>query len=335
MQAKKTKRQRKLASALMLGAMSAVTAEPSLAQELQQVSADERVQFDIGAQPLSSALGEFARQARINALYFSDDLRGLSSPPLRGSFTRQEALDRLLARSGYNGRINGGNLVLVQEQSARPQQDSAANSGAEAVPTRASDADADEDPEEEIVVTGTRIRGAPPAGANVIGLDRADIEESGRTTLQDVLQTLPQVYSGSQSDLTQLNSNAPNRNLALGSSVDLRGLGSDATLTLLDGRRLAPAGLGNFVDISAIPLAAIERVEILADGASATYGASWIEATHGANGGARSAYTGLFTIRFDRPRTSDALARNPLGLFITEFSFSPEAPAASLRGGQQ
>ncbi len=68
---------------------------------------------------------------------------------------------------------------------------------------------------------------------------------------------------------------------------------------------------------------------------SETWQVSWIEATHGANGGARSAYTGLFTIRFDRPRTSDALARNPLGLFITEFSFSPEAPATPLRGGQQ
>ncbi|MGQ0531693.1 MAG: conjugal transfer protein TrbF [Caulobacteraceae bacterium] len=66
-----------------------------------------------------------------------------------------------------------------------------------------------------------------------------------------------------------------------------------------------------------------------------TWQVSWIEATHGANGGARRAYTGLFTIRFERPRTSDALARNPLGLFITEFSFSPEAPAAVLRGGQQ
>ncbi|MGH6951630.1 MAG: type IV secretion system protein, partial [Vitreimonas sp.] len=66
-----------------------------------------------------------------------------------------------------------------------------------------------------------------------------------------------------------------------------------------------------------------------------TWQVSWIEATHGASGGARSAYTGLFTIRFDRPRTSDALARNPLGLFITEFSFSPEAPGAALRGGEQ
>ena len=71
-------RQRNLATALILGAMGAVAAQPALAQELQQVSADERVQFDIAAQPLSSALSEFARQARVNALYPTDDLRGLS-----------------------------------------------------------------------------------------------------------------------------------------------------------------------------------------------------------------------------------------------------------------
>lgn len=64
-----------------------------------------------------------------------------------------------------------------------------------------------------------------------------------------------------------------------------------------------------------------------------TWQVSWIEATHGAGGGARRAYTGLFTIRFERPRGADALARNPLGLFITEFSLSPEAPAP-LRGDQ-
>lgn len=64
-----------------------------------------------------------------------------------------------------------------------------------------------------------------------------------------------------------------------------------------------------------------------------TWQVSWIEATHGAGGGARRAYTGLFTIRFERPRSADALARNPLGLFITEFSFSPEASAV-LRGDQ-
>lgn len=267
---KRDDRRIKLASALILGAMGAAATNPALAQSVQQIS-DERIEFNIAAQPLSGALSEFARQARVNALYFSDDLRGLSSLPLRGSYTRQQALDLLLARSGYNGHINGGNLVLAQEQSSRPQRESAA-SGANA--TQAADpAENTSRGEAEIIVTGTRIRGAPPVGANVIGLDHAQIEQTGRTTVQDVLQTLPQVFPGSESGLTRLTSIVGGDNLALGSSVDLRGLGSGATLTLLNGRRLAPAGFGTFVDISAIPLAAVERVEVLADGASAIYGA--------------------------------------------------------------
>ncbi len=265
------KSQRKLATALILGAMGAVAAEPALAQELQQVSADERIQFDIAAQPLSSALSEFARQARVNALFFSDDLRGLSSPPLHGSFTRQQALDLLLARSGYNGRISGGNLVLVQEQSARPQQGSAVNSGAETVQPASTIGD-EAVPDEEIVVTGTRIRGAAPVGANLVTIDRTDIEESGRSTVQDVLGLVPQNFTGGAFETTQQGGPEHNANRSFSSSINLRGLGPGSTLTLVNGRRLAPAGLGHFVDVSTIPLAAVERVEVLADGASAAYG---------------------------------------------------------------
>lgn len=61
----------------------------------------------------------------------------------------------------------------------------------------------------------------------------------------------------------------------------------------------------------------------------ATWQVSWIEATHGANARSAQSFTGLFTVRFDRPRSADALMHNPLGLFITEFSMSPESPSAS------
>lgn len=270
MKGKNTKRQnrrRKLATALILGAMGAVAVEPARAQDLQQTS-DARVEFNIAAQPLTTALSEFARQAGVNTLYFSEDLSGLSAQQIRGSYTRQQALDLLLAGSGYNAGISGGNLVLAQEQSSRPQRQSAA-SGAET--RQAADA-APHSGEEEIVVTGTRIRGVAPAGAHIETLTRADIEQTGRSTVQDVLQTLSQNFPGSQNDTTQLGSINSGRNLAFASTVDLRGLGADATLTLLNGRRLAPAGFGNFVDISTIPLAAVERIDVLADGASATYG---------------------------------------------------------------
>ncbi len=273
---KRETRQRTLASALLLGAMSAITSAPAFAQDLQRVSTNERVQFDIAGQPLSSALGEFARQAHVNALYFSDSLRGLSSPPLHGSYTPQDALDLLLVRSGFNGHISGGNLVLVQEQTPRPQPDSAVRSGAD-TDQRAEHSGNSEGRDETIVVTGTRIRGAHPAGSNLTTLNRGQIEQTARTTVQDVLSTLPQTYTGTQSDVSQLGAPANSgRNIAFGSAVDLRGLGSDATLTLVNGRRMAPAGWGNFTDISTIPLAAVDHIDVLADGASATYGSDAI-----------------------------------------------------------
>lgn len=269
---KREERQRKLAAALMIGAMGAVAADPAIAQEVQRVSADERIAFDITAQPLSSALSEFARQARVNALYFSDDLNGLSSPALRGSFTREEALTRLLARSGYSGRINGANLVLVQEQSSRPQRDSAAANGAE--PERTAISQPDRDGQEEIVVTGTRLRGQGPSPVTVI--DRQDIIESGASTVTQILQTLPQNFGGGPNEATRSGDGA--NNLLQGSSINLRGLGADSTLVLINGRRVSTTGTlnGQFVDVSTIPVSAIERVEVLTDGASAVYGSDAI-----------------------------------------------------------
>ncbi len=264
-------RRRKLATALILGALGAVAAEPALAQDLQQIS-DERVEFNIAAQPLSSALSEFARQAQINALYFSDDLRGVSSLALRGSYTRQQALDLLLGRSGYNGRISGGNLVLTQEQSSRPQREGAA-SGAETAQTDASQG-ADGAPE-EIVITGTRLRGSD-SPSPVTTISREDIRESGAHTVTQLLRTLPQNFGAGPNETTRTGEGASN--LLEGSSINLRGLGADSTLVLLNGRRVSTGGTNNalYVDVSSIPVSAIERVEVLTDGASAIYGSDAI-----------------------------------------------------------
>lgn len=246
---------RSLLAVALASVSSFALSGPAHAQSADAAARTARAEreYDIPAQPLSSALVRFAEQSNLQILFSQDAVSEFTSRPVAGRTTPEAALAQMLPPGAPRIEIAGDRIVQV-EPPTRPQY-------------------AATETDEEIIVTGTRIRGAPPAGSNVLGLDREDIEERGRTTLQDVLQTMPQVYTGSQSELTQLNSNAPNRNLALGSSVDLRGLGSDATLTLLNGRRLAPAGLGNFVDISAVPIAAIERVEILADGASATYGA--------------------------------------------------------------
>lgn len=238
-----------------------------------ELAGETRIEYNIPAQPLSSALALYAQQSGLSTLVPADRFAGQFAPAVRGRFTREEALSRLLSRSNLRGEITPANtLALEQEQGPQPRSANAETERVRAAANADAEAPSDE-ADEEIVVTGTRIRGAAPAGANLLSLDRGEIDATGRSTVQDVLATLPQNFPGSQGELTQLSALDGRRNIAFGSTVDLRGLGADATLTLVNGRRLAPSGFGNFVDISAIPLSAVQRIEVLADGASATYGA--------------------------------------------------------------
>jgi outer membrane receptor protein involved in Fe transport len=129
---------------------------------------------------------------------------------------------------------------------------------------------------EEITVTGSRVRRkdlTTPAPVTV--LTRTQFEESGKLTLGDFLQTLPE------------QGNAPNFQLNNGGStygadgstrINLRNLGVTRTLVLVNGRRFVPGGLGASaaVDLNSIPAAAVERIEVLKDGASAIYGSDAI-----------------------------------------------------------
>jgi outer membrane cobalamin receptor len=257
-----------------MGAAPAAIACSAQAQaSISEADGQTRISYNIPSQSLSGALALYARQSNLRVLFPADLLDGQSAPQVRGIYTRDEALRLLFSRSHFSGAIDG-QAIQVQDRT-RPQSpdnaaDPATTRGGESGNGQANapgDLDA-----ENIVVTGTRIRGAHPAGANLISIDRDAITHSGRTTLQDVLATAPQSFPGSQSEISELGAGDSGRNLGFGSTVDLRGLGADATLTLLNGRRLAPSGWGNFVDISIIPLSAVARVEILADGASATYG---------------------------------------------------------------
>ena len=126
---------------------------------------------------------------------------------------------------------------------------------------------------DEVIVTGSHIRGEASAGSHVQVLELGDIDASGYGTVQDVLNTVPQNYGGGAAE--DFNTALGNFNRGVG--VNLRGLGSDATLVLVNGRRQALSGTeGNFVDISSIPTSAVERIEVLSDGASAIYGSDAI-----------------------------------------------------------
>lgn len=125
-----------------------------------------------------------------------------------------------------------------------------------------------EDLLEEVIVTGSRIATVDGFGrtspVTVVGMD--DIESTGLTRVEDVLNSLPQVETALHSfDANGISGTA---------SIDLRGLGSNRTLVLMNGRRFPPGGVSTqAVDVNQIPSAMIERIEVLTGGASATYGA--------------------------------------------------------------
>jgi len=118
---------------------------------------------------------------------------------------------------------------------------------------------------EEVVVTGSRIRRADyVANAPVATLGADQIELTATVNTEQLLNTMPQMVPGF--DRT---SNNPGNGTA---TVDLRGLGSNRTLVLINGTRAVPTTQGGSVDINNIPTALIERVEVLTGGASAVYG---------------------------------------------------------------
>ena len=118
---------------------------------------------------------------------------------------------------------------------------------------------------EEVVVTGSRIRRADyVANAPVATLGADQIELTATVNTEQLLNTMPQMVPGFDGT-----SNNPGNGTA---TVDLRGLGSNRTLVLINGTRAVPTTQGGSVDINNIPTALIERVEVLTGGASAVYG---------------------------------------------------------------
>jgi outer membrane receptor protein involved in Fe transport len=133
---------------------------------------------------------------------------------------------------------------------------------------------AEKDSVERIEITGSHIKRTDMEGPSPLtSLSAEDIANSGVTDLIGLFTKLPMAGQGTFSTQGNSSDNTSNG----GSSVSLRGLGADSTLILVNGRRVSVSPFANnidtaFVDINNIPLAAIKRVDILKDGASATYG---------------------------------------------------------------
>lgn len=251
-----------------------------------QAELQEPIALHIEPQAVVDALNDWAHQTGFQVIFpDSEAANEFVAPRVEGVFTPKAGLIRLLNGTSLSfDFINIRTVLIRQRMPADPSEKIAAD--AEKSSSRGtedhdggnrSDAAQPEPGKRvllEVVVTGSRLGMVPTLGqvdgpAAITVFDHARIEVSGASTVADLLKYLPQqpftYESGFRTTGAQF--------------AELRGLGVDSTLVLINGRRTVPSAASvalNAFDLNTIPLVAVERVEVLSDSAAAVYGADAI-----------------------------------------------------------
>ena len=290
---KKTK-SKLLTSTLMITAM--LLAVPVQAQA---ASTD----IAIKAQPMETALNKLAQAYDKQIIVYSADAKDMTVQTIEGTFTEEEALNIILKNSGLVYKYVNERTIAVgsaERLAVKTEQKNAVNTQQAEVPPfrmaqldketpRALEANAapdndspvsiDVEPEQlekydEVVVTGSRIRRATNAQAAIPlqVLTAADIDASGSVDIAEVLTEIPGVDFSISPDTSQ--TSVQNNGL---STINLRRMGGNRTLTLIDGlRAVSNSGNGERVSLNTIPAGFVKRVEVTTGGASAIYGSDAI-----------------------------------------------------------
>jgi outer membrane receptor protein involved in Fe transport len=286
---------------------------------------DEPGTFDlaISSQPLAAALQELARQSGVQILFFSRIVGGHPAPAISGHLTIDYALQRLLAGTGLTYRRLGANMIEIRPASARN-----ASGGTTPPPPRGTGAGSGSAPPVAPPTTWTRVGPGARISASSFGtLDTVvltgtrELNRTVATSLSpiDVLTPAALAVTGAPNLATALRALLPSFNFPQPSITDatdasqpaqLRGLSPDETLVLIDGKRLHTTAIVNVndtigrgsspVDLSAIPLDAVDHIEVLRDGAAAQYGSDAVAGViniilkHGPRRGSADFITGQY-----------------------------------------
>jgi iron complex outermembrane recepter protein len=233
---------------------------------------DPIARFDLPSEPLAQALIDFYHQSGISPGFVATpQMDQAKSSPVSGMMASSTALTLLLRGTGFTFRFDTDDSVAVVP--AEPAIDGQKPSVALARPATQSASQSvaveqDRGRLEQVNVTGSLIHGVQDAVAPLIYLKQQQLAMASFATVEDALYSLPIMsLNGPREDL------GIDNNYQYGAGLDLRGLGVGATLVLVNGQRQPLSGLnGDFVDVSTIPWSAVQRIEVLPDGASALYG---------------------------------------------------------------
>jgi len=238
------------------GSLCLVLGTAALAQAPQTYA------FNLPQQSLSAALRDYARISGRQIIFTEDLVAGLSSRPLQGQFSAEEALRQLLAGTGLVIEYSSSGAVMI-----RREQRAEAPQPAPGVPA-GSAAGLVGGPVETVAVTGSRIiADAANSPTPLTVVSTLQLLETTPTNIPDGLNKLP-VFQGSVRPGW-----AGNGGSSAGINVlALRNFGAQRTLVLLDGRRLAPTNANGTVAIDTLPQMLVSRVDVVTGGASAVYG---------------------------------------------------------------
>jgi outer membrane receptor protein involved in Fe transport len=264
---------------------------------LSLVAAEPVKKFDVPAGDAAVTLKQAAQQGGVEIAFPATTVRGVQTTAVKGELTAREAFDRMLA---------GTDLALVQDAKSgalsvsRVTRD-AKNAGSRPADATAAQAGGTELFNREVVkldqfsVTGTRLRGLLDGATAqpVMTIDAAQIDRTGAQSIGDVFRYIPQLSAFTLGQGQTQNQRNALVNVQTGQTTftagstqitgtaglvtaTIRGAPAGATLLLIDGKR-APKNnqsrSGDGFDLNGIPLAAVERIEVLLDGASSVYGA--------------------------------------------------------------
>lgn len=274
-----------VAASLALTAIGASAGDPQ----------ERQVSFVIESKTLADALDQWAQQTGFQIFVSNWEMaKKINAPRLRGKFPARVALDKLLEGTSLGYSWVGDHAVSITEKSSQlpttlqsgglhdqqhplrvaqldtessPRSDvSGSGSQRKVVRDRAERLERDASAVEEIVVTGSRLGVRGEGVSPVTTFDSKKLSTLGVSTVSDAMRYI------SQQPFTQ----APYSQSDGAVFAEMRGLGVDATLVLINGRRAVPSAATvsrNAFDLNSIPLPAIDRIEVLSDSASAIYGA--------------------------------------------------------------
>jgi outer membrane receptor protein involved in Fe transport len=219
--------------------------------------------FDIPAEPLSLALQQMAKTSGKQIIFAENVTGGRSTTGLRGNFTVDDAVGRLLAGTNLDvAKANSGGLIIKSKnvQAAANTNEAAANTSqsSEAASTAA----------ETVVVTGSRvISDIANSPTPITAVSAEQLRTTTPSNIPDALNKLP-AFFGSQSARTSSNAGSN----AAGNVLNLLNFGVQRTLVLFDGKRVVPSNANGTVDVDTLPQMLMSRVDVVTGGASAVYG---------------------------------------------------------------